>query len=122
MEQHHQVLTLFNISEENILKNFPAIDIDTIHQNRKKNLSFYLLISSNLSDYLDGLHFLETAYSFFEANAIFTTGSFKNFPTDIDNIQLNFQSTSFEELHFIWKTLDAKYQPSFVYKVMLSSK
>jgi hypothetical protein len=39
--QNKLILTLFNISEENILKNFPAIDIDTIHQNRKK---IYLFI------------------------------------------------------------------------------
>jgi Pvc16 N-terminal domain len=113
------VLTLLNISEENLPKNFSVPNTDIIHQNKKLILSFYLLISSNFNDYIEGLRFLDAAFSFFEAQTIFNEATSKNFPTDFDNIQVHFQTTSFEQLHFIWSTIGASYQPSMLYKIKM---
>jgi Pvc16 N-terminal domain len=120
--QNKLVLTLLNISEENVARNSNVLDTHTIQQNKKQIRTFHLLLSSSFNDYLEGLRFLDAAYSYFEANTIFNETTSKNFLQDIDNIQLYFQSTSFEELHFIWTTLGAKYQPSFVCKVRIINK
>ncbi len=116
------VVTFLNLAEESLLKNLRVPNAGIINKKRKTDLSFYLLISSNFIDYLEGVRFLDAAYSFFENNAIFNETISENFPTDIDKIQLHFQTTSFEQLNFIWSTLGARYQPSIMYKVNLLYK
>ncbi len=111
------VLTLFNLYQENFLKNVE--EPDKINQNRKKNFSFYLLLSSNFIDYSVALQFLNTAHSYLEANVIFNEATSPNFPLGLSNIELYLHNTTFEELYYIWTTLGAKYVPSAVYKVRI---
>jgi Pvc16 N-terminal domain len=115
--QNKIVLTLFNLSEEQIIQSRFPISPNSINQTRKRNCSFHLLLSSYFDNYAEALKLLDAAHKYFYENAVFNAISFSNFPAGLENVQISLHSTTAEELHHIWASVGAKYLPSLIYKV-----
>ncbi len=120
--QNKIVLTFFNLSEENNLKNNKPIGAGKLNQNNNNNISFNLLLTANFDDYAEALKILDAARLYFNKTPIFNTASFPQLLPELEKISVTLVSTTLEELQIIWALMGVNYKPSVVYKVNTLNK
>ena len=123
------VLTLVNLHEEGVLKNFPNhhISNDKIqYRNRVINLHLFLLFSANRNVYSKSLIDLSAVINFFQGKKRFTQANtvFNRELETMENVgdfrfTMELYTPTFEELNFIWGTLGGKQLPSVLYQLNL---
>ena len=123
------VLTMLNMDEEKVLKNFPntrVVGDKVSYQNNKINLNLYILFSANKSTYDLSLKYLSKVIEFFQGKRLFTQAN-SNYDRGDSTMELvtDFHFTvelytpTFEELNYIWGTLGGKQYPSALYKLSM---
>lgn len=86
--------------------------------NPQSELQLHLLISVNVqSPYEEGLQYLSTAMSFFNANNALSKINYPKLPNTIQRITIERLDQTMESQSTLWLSLDAAYQPSVVYKL-----
>jgi hypothetical protein len=123
------VLTLVNLHEEGVLKNFPNnhISNDKVqYRNRVINLHLFLLFSANRNLYSKSLTDLSAVINFFQGKKRFTQANtvFNRELETMENVgdfrfTIELYTPTFEELNFIWGTLGGKQLPSVLYQLNL---
>ncbi len=117
-------LTLVNIEEDRISKsqeNFIRKDNTILYKNPKVHLNLYLLFSVNLSSYSESLKRLSFIIQFFQFQNVFTPLTSPSLPAGVEELILDLNTISFQDLNNLWGILGSKYLPSVMYKMRLIS-
>ena len=116
-------LSLVNVEEERILRNQAPVvcrDGDQAEfATAPLKLHLYLLVSANFNEYIDSLRYLAYAMSFFQTKAVFNHQNAPGMHADLEQLNLELHSLTFEQLNQLWGALGAKYVPSALYVVKL---
>lgn len=121
--QNNVILTLINIDKEtskpfynpnrklangNYSATFPS-----------ERFSLDLLFTSNFDDYNESLKFLDAILHFFQATPSINSNTNSNLPKGLPKIDYDIEKVSFFEMHNLWSSMGAQYQPSAIYKTRL---
>lgn len=123
--QNKVIISLINIEKETnqpINSNQQKKDKGNLSNNsftEKYNLD--ILISSNFNDYNETLKFLTEAITFFHVNTCIDATRFANFPKGLNKIEYDFEKVTFQNMQSLWTAMGAKYQPSVIYKMTLTT-
>lgn len=117
------ILSLINIEKETntpfknrVQKQFNGNFIQG-HSSEKYNLS--ILLSANFDDYMEALKFLNAGLLFFQTYPTIDKGNFASVPAGIEKLEFDMDKIDYHQLHSLWTSLGAKYQPSVIYKMWL---
>lgn len=123
-ENHNKViLSLINVEKET-LKPFynrnpklsNGIYADTAPAERY-NLD--IMLSANFDDYNETLKFLTAGMLFFQMNPCLDSGSSSQIPNGISKLEFDIEKLTYHQMHSLWTSMGAKYQPSAIYKLRL---
>lgn len=78
-----------------------------------------LLLAANFSVYEESLKFLSSAIGFFQLNPSLDEVRTPQIPKQVGRLDFHVESLNYFEMHNLWSSMGAKYQPSIVYKVRL---
>jgi hypothetical protein len=115
-------LSLVNIEEDRISKsqeNFIRRNDTIIYRNPKVYLNLYLLFSANLSSYSESLKRLSYIIQFFQYQNVFTPLTSPTLPDGVEELILDLNTLSFQDLNNLWGVMGSKYLPSVMYKMRL---
>lgn len=115
-------MTLVNIEEDRISKshdNFIRKEGKVIYQNPKVHLNLYLLFSVNLSTYTESLKRLSYIIQFFQKQNVFTPVTNPALPAGVEELILDLNTLSFQDMNNLWGILGSKYLPSVMYKLRM---
>lgn len=117
-------LTLVNIEEDRISKshdNFIRKDSTIIYKNPKVHLNLYLLFSVSLGTYSESLKRLSYIIQFFQYQNVFTPLTSPSLPLGVEELILDLNTLSFQDLNNLWGVMGSKYLPSVMYKLRMIS-
>src|SRR5258708_20429482 len=117
--ENKTVITLINLQKEpsSQINLGPRPASPPATTNWLQNAKIHLLLSSNCTNYTEGLKILSIALSYLQDKSVFTATNTPGLPSGIERITIEQENLSFQELSNIWTMLGAKYVPSVVYKV-----
>ncbi|MEM6684457.1 MAG: DUF4255 domain-containing protein [Bacteroidota bacterium] len=83
------------------------------------NLNIYILISAcfKTAQYLEGLHWLSEAVSFFQSKPVFDARNTPGLPKEIEKLTMELVNVDIQEQGHFWSALSSKYLPSVIYKM-----
>jgi hypothetical protein len=123
LNQNKVVLSLINIEKET-LKRFYQRNQKTdngkfadINPSERYNLD--LLITSNFDDYTETLRYLNSSIEFFQMYPALDAHSFSTIPAGLGKLEFEIEKINYHQMHGLWTSMGAKYQPSVVYKIRL---
>lgn len=124
--QNKLVLSLINIEKETAKPyysgNQKQSDGSYSIENRQERYNLSVLLSANFNDYNEALKFLNAGISFFQTYPIFDKNNFSTLPSNLEKLVFEMDKIDFHQMHNLWTSLGANYQPSVVYKVSIVSK
>ncbi len=122
LDANNLAFTVVNIEVENnrttnspylkqsggIIKQYPPI-----------NLNVYILISScfKTEQYLEGLHWLSEAISFFQNKPVFDSRNTPDLSPEIEKLTMELVNVDIQQQGHFWAALSSKYMPSVIYKM-----
>ncbi len=118
------VMTLFNISRENIISTYSAAkaggDAFAIVQ-PPIYIDLHVLFMANFAanNYSDGLAAISHIISFFQQNPWFNQSNAPDLGPEIDKITMEMSNLDASELNHVMGMLGAKYMPSVFYKLRM---
>lgn len=115
-------LSLVNIEEDRISKsneNFIRKDSSIIYKNPKVHLNLYLLFSVSLPTYVESLKRLSYIIQFFQYQNVFTSLTSPTLPVGVEELILDINTLSFQDLNNLWGVMGSKYLPSVMYKLRM---
>lgn len=118
------IISLINIEHNLTLKNNARLKYGQIlGEDNKTDLNFSLLFSCYFpnNNYGESLKFISYVINYLQSNYLFSNKNSIDMPPEIDEITLTMLNYNLEELSNLWRTLGAKYMPSVVYKLNVSS-
>ncbi len=83
------------------------------------NLNIYIMISScfKTEQYLEGLHWLSSAISFFQNKPVFDAKNTPGLSSEIEKLTMELVNVDIQEQGHFWAALSSKYKPSVIYKM-----
>lgn len=115
-------LTLVSVEEDRISKsqdNFVRKDNKVVYKNPKIHLNLHLLFSVSLSSYIESLKRLSYIIQFFQHQNVFTPLTSPSLPMGVEELILDLNTLSFQDLNNLWGIMGSKYLPSVMYKMRL---
>ncbi len=113
-------ITLVNIEENRILKSHDHTvrnGTSLSYKNPEIYLNLYVLFSANLA-YSESLKRMSLIIRFFQHQPVFTPVAHPELSGfNVEKLQVELHSMSFEQLNHLWSILGGKYLPSVMYKV-----
>ncbi len=116
--QNKVVLTLINLEQEanSQFYNRPMNDGREIHKlNPPMYFNLNLLCVSNFDSYEESLKFLNEILSFFQGHLSIEIYSNERMKS-IGKLAMEVDPQTFSDMHNLWNSMGAKYQPSLVFK------
>lgn len=122
-ELNSLALTLINIEEDRVLRNqLPEYTIMNGRHMRAEpdlRLNLDVMIAAHFQVYDQGLKYLSLALGCFQSQPVFRAETHPALPAGLQQLAVDLQSPSFEQLNQIWAYLGTKFLPSILYKVRL---
>lgn len=117
------IISLINIQHNPTLKNnFRLEHEQSLKKDNKIDLNLSLLFSCYFpNNYGESLNFISSVINYLQSNYLFSNKNSIDMPPEIDEITLTMVNYNLEELNNLWGTFGAKYMPSVVYKLNISS-
>lgn len=115
-------LSIVNIEEDRISKshdNYFRRESDIVYQNPKVHLNLYLLFSVSLPTYFEALKRLSYIIQFFQYQNVFTPLTSPTLPPRVEELILDLNTLSFQDLNNLWGVMGSKYLPSVMYKLRM---
>jgi len=114
--------SLFNVSEEQTLKNTPRherVNGEMIYKSNPAYLNLYVMFSANRTNYEVSLKNISSIIEFFQDKPVFTNTNTDITITDVDEFKfkVDLYSLQPEQLSYTWGVLGGKVLPSALYKV-----
>jgi hypothetical protein len=78
-----------------------------------------VLVSCNFDHYNEALKFLNEVILFFQINHYFHPSIASNIPEGISKLSFELKNITSQEMHQLWHSMGATYQPSVIYKLRL---
>ena len=121
--QNKLVLTLINIDNETnrpfYVRNEKTANDQYSNINISERFNLYILISANFDDYREGLKFLNMAILFLQAHTRLDIQEYPQMPSGLTRLELDIEKITYHQMHSLWTSMGAKYQPSVIYKMRL---
>lgn len=122
LESNAIALTIVNIEVENNRKtNSPYVlkGNSITQQHPPTNLNIYVLLSACFKEeqYLEGLHWLSEAISFFQSKPVFDARNTPGLSPEIEKLTMDIINVDIQEQGHFWAALSSKYVPSVIYKM-----
>lgn len=121
--QNKLVLTLINIDNETnrpfYVRNEKTPDNQFSNISLSERFNLYILISANFDDYREGLKFLNAAILYLQAHTRLDMQEFPQMPSGLTRVELDIEKITYHQMHSLWTSMGAKYQPSVIYKMRL---
>lgn len=117
--QNKVLLTLINLEQEanSQFYNRPVKDGRDVHKlNPPMYFNLNLLCVSNFDSYDESLKFLNEILSFFQTHLSIDVESSDEFNIH-EKLSIEIDPQSYSDMHSLWNSMGAKYQPSLVFKV-----
>ena len=118
-------ISLFNIEQENILKNTPHY-VQVNNQIRYKEppvyLNLFVLFAFEFSDYGTSLQRMSDTVEYLQSKHWFSAENERPanpFPSGLNKMVLELFSLNFEQMNHIWSVLGGDHYPSVMYKLRL---
>lgn len=86
-----------------------------------QHYNLYVLMTSYFDDYNETLKFLNAIILFFQANPSLSDSKYSNVPIGLNKLDLVLEKIDYQQMHSLWSSIGAKYQPSVIYKARLIS-
>jgi len=116
------IASLFNISEEQTMKNAPRherVNGAMVYKSNPAHLNLYVMFSANRTNYEVSLKNISNIIEFFQDKPVFTNTNTDVTITDIDEFKfkVDLYSLQPEQLSYTWGVLGGKVLPSALYKI-----
>lgn len=125
LNQNKIVISLINIERETLkpfyVRNQRLPDGNYADISPTERYNLYVLITSNFDNYNETLKFLNAVILFFQTNPSFDSNQFPSFPIELYKLDFNIEKMNYQEMHSLWTSMGAKFQPSIIYKTRLVS-
>lgn len=93
----------------------PADDVKT------GNYTLYILASTNFDSYTEALKFLDALILFFSEHTLLERAVYPNLPNAVSKIEVTLEPADGVHMRSIWLALGARYQPSVIYKLVVTA-
>jgi hypothetical protein len=114
------VISLVNVEEDRIGRQQEALTktvSGVTYANPPVRLNLYVLFVMNLKSHETALKWLSCIIRFFQHQPVFTPLSHPALNSNIQQLNAELFSLSFEQSNQLWSTLGGKYLPSVLYKI-----
>ena len=78
-----------------------------------------VMFCSNFDDYNESLKFLDAILLFFQSNPSIDQNTTSDLPPGLVKLDFDIEQISYFEMHNLWSSMGANYQPSAIYKTRL---
>lgn len=87
--------------------------------NQPLSINLYVLFAANFNDYNESLKFISSTINFFQANYVFLRKDHPEMGGQSERLVFELLKTDYQNAHYLWNALGAKYIPSMVYKLRM---
>lgn len=112
-------LTLINITQESVMKNYnPASRSGNSFSRKSQPQTFYIdfLVSANNTQYEESLKILSEAILFFQSNSNFDHTNTPTMLEGVNKLSISIVDLSYHELSNIWGMLGSTHLPAILYR------
>ena len=116
------VISLVSIEQETSIANLGFTQkTGTGYQvsNQPLNINLYVLFAANFNNYNESLKFISSTINFFQANYVFLRKDYPSMGEQSERLVFELLKTDYQNAHYLWNALGAKYVPSMVYKMRM---
>ncbi len=116
------VICLANIEQETSVANlgFVRKTNDGFQvRNQPLNISLYVLFAAHFNNYNESLKFISATISFFQFNYVFLSKDYPALEDLADKLVFELLKTDYQNAHYLWNALGARYMPSMIYKLRM---
>jgi hypothetical protein len=116
------VICLANIEQETSIANLGFThNTGQSYQvrNQPLNINLYVLFAANFNNYNESLKFISSTIAFFQSNYVFLRSNYSSMGEGIDKLVFELLKTDYENAHYLWNAIGAKYLPSMIYKMRM---
>ncbi|NQY28531.1 MAG: DUF4255 domain-containing protein [Flavobacteriaceae bacterium] len=120
--QNKVCISLYNINEEQTLKNAPRherVNGEMVYKSNPAYLNLYVMISANRTSYEKSLKNISSVVEFLQDKPVFTNTNTDVEITDVEEFKFRVDLYSLppEQLSYAWGVLGGKVLPSALYKI-----
>jgi len=120
--QNKVCISLYNINEEQTLKNAPRherVNGEMVYKSNPAYLNLYVMISANRTSYEKSLKNISSVVEFLQDKPVFTNSNTSEVIAGVDEFKfkVDLYSLQPEQLSYTWGVLGGKVLPSALYKV-----
>lgn len=87
--------------------------------NQPLSINLYVLFAANFNNYNESLKFISATINFFQANYVFLRKDYPAMGEQSERLVFELLKTDYQNAHYLWNALGAKYVPSMVYKMRM---
>lgn len=123
LNQNKLVISLINIDKETLQplnvrsEKLPNGKYADFSMGIRFNL--YVMLSANFDNYSEGLKFLNAGILFFQVHSFLDRRHYADMPANLGKLEFEIEKMSYVQMHNLWTSMGAKYQPSAIYKMKL---
>ncbi len=120
--QNKLIITLINLAHETSKQYYGgkkrSVDGDKfIKSNPAVHFNLDVLFTACFEDYEESLKVLAETIAFFQGDSSFDAETYPGIPEGLSGLSFEVESLNFHDMHGLWSSMGAKYQPSIIYKV-----
>lgn len=85
--------------------------------NPPEHFNIDLMFTANFEKYVESLKYLSAVIAFFQQNNTLSNQMFPEMPPVFDQFKVDIENLTYFQMHNLWNSMGASYQPSMVYKL-----